>query len=217
MPLSGFIKKQCGRVDDHVCDVGNCHTTCLLHHPIEEYGNCPGVVYCKILPPQNIRFPILRVSVVTKSGEEKLVAPLCRTCAMTVDPFEGSSLKCNHSNDDDRALTGTFTLSEVSFAIKEQNYEMKEIYEVYYYPRYQLSLFHTIMGRLARLKIIKSGYPGGKKESEMTPEEKQDYVDKLKQETGFHDITVGDIVDDPAMRFVATLLMNALIGKLQLL
>ena len=130
--FKGSFKRQCGRVDDHECDEGSCNTTCLLHHPIEDYGKCPGVVFCKILPPQNCLFPILRVTVTTKSGEEKLVAPLCRTCAMTIDPFDSEAPECCHTDEDKRALTGTFTLSEVAYALKEQKYQMKEIYQVFF-------------------------------------------------------------------------------------
>ena len=136
--FQGMLKKQCGRIDPHDCTTKNdCNITCLNHHSIDDYGTCPGVVHCSILPPQNCRFPILRVTLKTANGEEKLVAPLCRTCAETLDPFKDGEKKCNHSKKQ-RLLSGTFTLGEVAFAIKEQKYEMVKIYQVFYYPRYQV-------------------------------------------------------------------------------
>ena len=69
------------------------------------------------------------------------------------------------------------------------------------------------MAHLARLKITKSGDPGGQTASEMTQDLKLAYLESLRHETGFRDIKVSEIQDDPALRYCAKLLMNALIGE----
>jgi hypothetical protein len=55
-----------------------------------------GLIKCKILPPNNLLFPVLPY------WSEKLTFPLCRTC------MEKQKQHCTHS-EDERALYGTWT------------------------------------------------------------------------------------------------------------
>ena len=62
--------------------------------PIENYF---GLIYCKILPPNNLFIPLLPSKI-----NNKLVFALCAACA------EQQLDKCNH-NDSEKTLEGTWT------------------------------------------------------------------------------------------------------------
>jgi len=51
---------------------------------------------------------------------------LCRTCVHT------SSAECTHTQDEDRALMGTWVKDEVRVAV-QKGYKILEIHEVYEY------------------------------------------------------------------------------------
>ncbi len=74
--------------------------------------NVFGIIKCHSLPPTNMLFPILPVCT------NKLIFPLCRTCALHQQE------KCQHS-DDERSIFGTWTSIGVQKAI-EHGYKIIE-------------------------------------------------------------------------------------------
>ena len=79
-----------------------------------------GIVYCKILPPQNLYIPVLPYK---KNG--KLMFPLCAACC------EMHIINCTHSSDE-RCLEGTWVSLEILEAIKH-GYKIIHIYEIWHY------------------------------------------------------------------------------------
>lgn len=69
-----------------------------------------GLLQVTILPPQDLHIPFLALKVKLKSGF-KSVAPLCQRCAET-EMFK----VCTHTRLE-RALTSTWTASEVAFSV----------------------------------------------------------------------------------------------------
>ena len=195
----------CGRFDDHHCiDQVTCHQVCTKHHPIEHYGRAPGCISLTLLPPKNVRFPVLRIEVETFSGESRLVSTLCRTCALEKRNFS-SYVECGHT-DKERMITGCFTLSEVRMAITEQNYKVVHVSAVFYYPRYTNNLFYSLLEHLSRTKITASGFPS----NELDGEHKRNYVTHLQKTSGFDDISLHEITQDPALRNICKFLMNSM-------
>ena len=99
--------RRCGRFDRHECQEGvNCFQTCKRHYDSAEWGKLPGFALVKILPPKNVRFPILRMQL---GGDVagKNFSTLCATCAREGNAFEGLK-SCGHG-DSERALFGEFT------------------------------------------------------------------------------------------------------------
>jgi len=80
-----------------------------------------GLIKCSIVPPDKLYHPVLPYRC-----SNKLMFCLCRTCVDT------SNAECTHTEDEDRALTGTWILDEVKLAV-EKGYRIREIYELYEY------------------------------------------------------------------------------------
>ena len=203
--FDGRLNHDCARFDDHKCDDKNtCHKACIKHHPPNHYGRVPGCVSATLLPPKNVRFPVLRIELITATGEKRLVSPLCRTCAQEKHNF-ASYVQCDHS-DDERMINGCFTLSEVSFAINKQNYKLVHVSATFFYPRYTQNLFHSLLEHLSRTKITSSGFPS----KTCDKNEKRDYVRHVKKTSGFSDIQLYEITHDPALRNICKFLMNSM-------
>lgn len=202
--------RKCHREDDHVCSPGvTCNETCSIHFSPEDYDKAPAFITCKVLPPQNIRFPILRLQVL-KKRESFHATPLCRTCAYQKSWYDPNPnvLKCEHTNEE-RSFSGIFCSIEISRAL-ELGYTLLQIGSCVFYPNYRLDLYHNIFNIYACIKTTGKGFPSDVK----TPEEKHLYVERLKETTGLQDITVDMISESPARVKIAKILLNASIGKL---
>jgi len=79
-----------------------------------------GLILFTIVPPQKLYHPVLPFKC-----NKKLIFCLCRTCVQT--SCTGESL---HTEDAERALTGTWVMDEVRLAV-EKGYWILEIHEVY--------------------------------------------------------------------------------------
>ena len=106
---------------------------------------------------------------------------LCRTCVLT-----SSSAECVHTRDEDRALTDTRVMDEVSLAV-EKGYRILEIYEVYEYQVIQYKpeigeggLFIDYINKILKLKAEASVYPGWVH----SPEDEDRYVESFWQSEG---------------------------------
>ncbi len=73
------------------------------------FSNLHGFIKSKILPPQDKFHPNLPVKMF-----DRMVTPLSRTCA------EKQMYPCTHNDENDRALTGTWVLAEVNYAIEKK-------------------------------------------------------------------------------------------------
>lgn len=206
--FEGRQNRACGRVDEHECFNGvNCAATCLSHHHPTDYGNAPGIITCTILPPQHLRYPVLRISTQTASGEVRQVSTLCTMCAQQ-KPALGSSIGCNHTQQQ-RQLVGTWMLSEVSVAIKFYGYVLIRTHQLLYYPCYQVNLFRPLLQPLAKHKILSSGFP----QECMSEQDKEAYVSKVSLQTGFDGLKVEDFKKDMAFRTICKLLLCSVVGK----
>jgi len=67
-----------------------------------------GLVKCKILPPRQLYIPVLPMKVKMKNAAsvtyEKLIFPLCKSCAIEGSSSSIADNKCQHSDQEDRAL-----------------------------------------------------------------------------------------------------------------
>lgn len=84
-------------------------------------SNYEGLVKCKVLPPRNLRIPILPLKC-----NGKLMFSLCRTCTEHYQQTQ-----CQHA-DHDRAFTGTWITDELKMALA-QGYILQTIYEVWHF------------------------------------------------------------------------------------
>lgn len=74
-----------------------------------------GLIHCRVLPPRGLYLPVLPYR-----SQGKLMFPLCRTCADTIQQSH-----CNHS-DDERAFVGTWISEELKLA-KKKGYTVTQV------------------------------------------------------------------------------------------
>ena len=159
-----------------------------------------GLIKCKILPPNNLYFPVLPYRC-----RGKLLFPLCCSCA------EANNLsKCEHSTDE-RCITGTWTTIEVNEAVK-QGYQIIETYEIYHYSR-QEKFFSGYVNCFLKIKQEASGFPSYCYDGEELNDEKcEKYISDYHKNEGIK-LDKENIKYNPGLRTIAKNILNALWGK----
>jgi len=80
-----------------------------------------GLIRCSIVQPDKLYHPVLPYSLVINS---------CSACVEHA--FTPASAECKHTEDMDCALTLTWVMDEIRFAVQKR-YRLLEMYEVYEY------------------------------------------------------------------------------------
>ncbi len=163
--------------------------------PISEYF---GIAYLRVLPPRNLRVPLLPSRV-----NGKLFFTLCIQCAST-----NNMSRCEHTNEE-REMDGVWTTVELLEAIS-LGYQVVKVYEIWHYENVSTSLFRGYIDCFMKHKIANSGFPA---ECDTT-EKKQGYLESLHK-SGVH-LELTEISDNPVMRLITKLLMNCLYGRFAL-
>ena len=153
-----------------------------------------GLIKCKVLLPRGLYHPVLPYRVECDQTE-KLMFPLCRTCAENKNQS-----KCNHTPDQ-RAITGTWTTDELNKAV-EKGYIVDKVYEVWHFEKRTNEMFREYTKRFLKIKLETSPhYFSSDAEYRKVVFERLDIVlEKIKP------IFIG-------MRAIAKLCSNALWGK----
>ena len=135
---------------------------------------------------------------------------LCRTCVQT-----SSTGECTHTEDEDRALTGTWVMDEVRLAV-EKGYRILEIYDVYEYQVTQYSPetgdgghFVDYINTFLKLKAEASCYPGWVR----SPDDEELYIVTFFKNEGLR-LDRECIKSNAAKRGLAILCLNSMWGKL---
>lgn len=160
--LYPYVQKYCGYPVGHPI---------IIQDNFDHVSNYFGIIKCKIVPPRKLYIPVLPAKI-----RNKLVFTLCRTCA------EKEIEKCNHDDDNDRALVGTWISIEVNKAV-ELGYRVEHIYEVWHwneseqYNREEKSggLFTKYINLFLKGKQESSGFPADVTTDEQKMKYKQDY------------------------------------------
>src|SRR5688572_16308025 len=174
------------------------HPEILYNVPVEQMKWLFGIALVTVLPPRKLLFPVLPYRT------DKLLFPLCRTCADL-----RQSEPCHHS-EEERQLEGTYTTVEIRKAM-EMGYRLKEIHQVYNFPTRSRKLFSDYMKTFLKLKYEASGW--GKGERELTDEEKEEKLERILRCDGI-ELDREKIAGNPGMRTVSKLALNSLWGRL---
>ncbi|GFQ82694.1 uncharacterized protein TNCT_323521 [Trichonephila clavata] len=126
----------------------------------QDIDSCFGLVKCKVFSPNNLFHPLLPFRC-----NGKLMFPLCRTCAETLNQNI-----CSHT-DEERSITGTWVTVEVKKA-REKEYKIIKIYEVYHFQSSSNDLFRSYIDLFLKIKQEASGYQKGC----LTEQQKSEYV-----------------------------------------
>jgi hypothetical protein len=191
-----------------------------------------GFVYCKVLPPRGIYLPVLPYKQKTKQAH-KLLFGLCRTCMERLEAkcthnkstkcspgciakmcvncketrqimkrncqhcHQQRNLDCTHS-DSERAITGFWTTAELNKAL-EKDYKIDKIYAVLHFENTSTDLWKEYIRRFMKIKLETSPFTCDEKE----------YGDKARQ----FGIELGELKENPGLRFIAKICLNSLWGK----
>ena len=156
-----------------------------------------GFVKCTVEPPRGLHIPVL-----PKRIQEKLVFPLCTTCAMS-----GMQSECRHS-DCERSMTGTWTTAELLKAVNK-GYKISKIYQVLHYETKSSELFRGYINSWLKIKQEASGWPANVN----TDHEKDMYIQRYYEKEGVL-LEKHKIEHNPGKRSIAKLMLNSFWGKL---
>ena len=159
-----------------------------------------GLIFCTILPPTNLRFPVLPMRM-----NDKLFFTLCYECA------DNCIYNCDHDNEE-RYLTGTWCSIELTKAI-EEGYKIIKIYEAWDYEEFsemkdgQNEFFGDFINSCIKRKVEASDYP-----FEMNDEEKKQYINDYKLYENI-DLDPNKIENNPARRTIGKLMLIHFMGQ----
>ena len=129
--------------------------------------------------------------------------------------FTPPSAECTHTEDENRALTGTWVIDEVRLAVQKVH-RIIEIHDVYEYQVTQYNpetgeggLFENYIYTLLKLKAEASGYPGWVR----SPADEDRYVESFWQREGIR-LDRDCIRCNAAKRCLAKFCLNSMWGKL---
>jgi hypothetical protein len=160
-----------------------------------------GIVFCKVLAPKKLYFPVLPSLV-----RNKMIYHLCGVCAE-----QANQASCTHTADE-RAFTGTWVSCELQLAI-EKGYKIIEIYIVHHWEDYYLynrftqdgGLFTKYVNHFLKLKMEASGFP----KNVTTREQKEQYVHDIFKSEGIQ-LDINAIEMSECLRTIAKISLNSL-------
>lgn len=176
-----ILKKDLPQINEFVSDCGNKYF---------------GLVKLRILPPNDLLYPILPVII-----NKKLFFPLCIKCSEE----QISDSNCDHT-DFERSWIGTYVSVEIFQAI-EDGYIILELYEIWNFDRSPF-LFKSYIQHFIKQKLEASGYPP----DILSEEDKESYINHVKEKDGI-ELTKEDIRKNPPSRTLSKLSLNNLWGK----
>jgi len=162
----------------------------------EEAITKKGLIYCDILPPRGLYYPVLPLKV---GGKLNFV--LCRTCGET-----NCEDSCKH-NDNERMLRGTWTHLEILKAI-EKGYRINKVHSMEVFEQGETGLFEDYVNRFLKIKQESSGWPKDCK----SDEQKEEYIKTYYEREGVL-LEKAKIEHNAGMREVSKLFLNSLWGK----
>ena len=163
-----------------------------------------GLIQCRVRPPRGLYHPCLPLR-----SNGKLMFPLCRTCANTMNT---KGCKCS---DEKRDLIGTWTTVDMEDALRV-GYIVIKVYEVYHFEKrakYERGvegsgLFAEYVNLFLKGKQEASGWPS----DDMTDEEKRLYVEDYARTEGVK-LDPENISYNSGKRATNKLLLNSFWGK----
>ena len=172
--------------------------------PNAKLKDCFGIAKVRVQPPRKLLHPVLPM----RSGE-KLLFPLCKTCAHSKQQSE-----CRHS-DMQRSWTGTYFTPEI-LAAKARGYTFPRIFEIYHFSQCSKydertkegGLFTQYVNLFLKYKQESSGWPDWCKNSA----DKEQYIQEYKDREGII-LDESRISHNPGLRTVSKNSLNSFWGR----
>ena len=162
-----------------------------------------GLLKVKVLPPRDLLHPVLPIKF-----DERLLFPLCRTCAIHYKdrPTLLADYRCSH-NDDERSFVTTTTHLELNAAL-DRGYIVTYVDRVWVWHRWSGDLFKSYVRQFMKIKAEASGWPSDVK----SDEQKQAYIEENRRQYGIL-LDGNNMVKNPGRRHIAKLCLNSLWGR----
>ena len=208
-----------------------------ISKPTDYKHNWFGFIHCRVLPPRGLYIPVLPYKQKTKQTH-KLLFGLCRTCmarlAAKCEHFSRNDVSkmkcfaecntpqcqkcknvrkiakqncqqchqlrnsdCQHS-DNERAITGLWTTAEMQKAL-DKGYKIDKIYDVWHFEQSSTDLWKGYIRKFMKIKLETSKFTCSEEEY------------RLKARN--FGIELGDLKENPGLRFISKICLNSLWGK----
>jgi hypothetical protein len=208
-----------------------------ISKPLNYDPNWFGFVHCKVQPPRGLYLPVLPYKQKTKQAH-KLLFGLCRTCMARLDAkcvhfsrhgitqikctADCNTLQCQKCKevrkvakqncqechglrnadclhtDSERAITGLWTTAEMEKAL-EKGYKIEKIYDVWHFEQSSADLWKGYIRKFMKIKLETSKFTCSEGEY------------KLKARK--FGIELGELKENPGLRFISKICLNSLWGK----
>ncbi|KAL1280074.1 hypothetical protein QQF64_014674 [Cirrhinus molitorella] len=169
----------------------------IIYKDFQKLEDYYGLVKATVLPPRKLLHPTLPYR-----AAEKLMFPLCRTCAEQ----QNQTLPCMHT-DEERAIHGCWVSIELLKAV-EKGYIVTKIDEVWHFPQRSETLFCDYVKTFLQFKQESSGFP----KDVVTETDKELYVRDYFEKEGIK-LNLDKIEHNPARRSIMKLILNSLWGR----
>uniref|UniRef100_A0A914GTD6 DNA-directed DNA polymerase n=2 Tax=Globodera rostochiensis TaxID=31243 RepID=A0A914GTD6_GLORO len=166
-----------------------------------------GILKVFVVPPRRVDVPVLPVKF-----DERLLFPLCRTCALQhTRGAVQSDYRCQHS-DDERGWVATVTSIELEEALSN-NYRCTAYYRSIEWSEDQWNerVFRAYVAEFMSMKTHASGFP----EEVRTAAERERFVDECWERFGMI-VDPARMEHNKAKRTIAKLCNNSLWGRFSL-
>ena len=163
-----------------------------------------GLAKVRVQPPRGLLHPVLGLRV-----DQKLLFPLCKSCAETKQQTE-----CQHT-DDQRMWTGTYCIPEL-LAAQARGYKFPRIYEVYHWNQTSKydpqtksgGLFSEYVNLFLKFKQESSDWPSWCQDDDQKARYIADYYDRegvtLERDRISH---------NPGLRTISKTALNSFWGR----
>jgi len=115
----------------------------------------------------------------------------CQNC------YDERNADCQHT-DSERAITGLWTTPEIEKAL-EKGYKIVRIYDVWHFEQSTTDLWKGYIRKFLKIKLETSKFTGSEEE--------------YRQKARKFDIELGELKENPGLRFIAKICLNSLWGK----
>ena len=167
------------------------------------FSNYFGLVYCRILPPKKLLFPVLPTRY-----DHKLLFVLCNECAKI------KQRNCTH-NEKERSIEGTWITEEVKHALK-RGYKILKIFSIWHFTENEIynketktgGLFTDYVNKFLKMKTEATGFPDRLK----TTLEKQTFINDYYDHEGIL-LDIENMKPNPGMKAISKLFLNSLWGR----
>ena len=164
-----------------------------------------GILKVFIVPPKKCIVPV-----VPAKFDDRLLFPLCYTCA--IEHPQGGVMReysCPHQDDEARGWVATLASIELAEALSEDGgYRVTRYYRSLEYKDFDDTVFRDYVAEMMEMKIHASGFPEGIE----TLEQQQQFINECLEKFGIR-IAWEKMSPNQAKRLIAKLMNNNLWGK----